>query len=76
MDQILQTPNSSAEAPSPATLLANPSTHPLAPDSYMPVLCTSQSTEVTNSNGGDGSSWWVQMGLEESGKNYLKNGEH
>uniref|UniRef100_A0A914GXV3 BPTI/Kunitz inhibitor domain-containing protein n=1 Tax=Globodera rostochiensis TaxID=31243 RepID=A0A914GXV3_GLORO len=47
------------EAPSPATLLANPSTHPLAHDSYMPVLCSSSSVETDESNGGDGSTWCV-----------------
>ncbi|KAI6187724.1 hypothetical protein M3Y98_00275600 [Aphelenchoides besseyi] len=47
------------ELPNPATLLANPSTHPLGPESYMPVLCTSTSNEVRNSNHGDGSSWCI-----------------
>uniref|UniRef100_A0A7I4YF01 Kunitz/Bovine pancreatic trypsin inhibitor domain protein n=1 Tax=Haemonchus contortus TaxID=6289 RepID=A0A7I4YF01_HAECO len=45
--------------PNPATVLANPSTHPLNPGGYMPVLCTSTSTEIHRSNGGDGSTWCV-----------------
>lgn len=45
--------------PNPATVLANPSTHPLGPGNYMPVLCTSISSETQSSNGGDGSSWCV-----------------
>ncbi|CAD5219795.1 unnamed protein product [Bursaphelenchus xylophilus] len=48
-----------AELPNPATLLANPTTHPLGADSYMPVLCSSGSNEVINSNGGDGSTWCI-----------------
>ncbi|KAL3103132.1 hypothetical protein niasHS_002318 [Heterodera schachtii] len=54
----LPEPNN-AEAPSPVTLLANPSTHALAPGSYMPVLCTSSSAETDDSNGGDGSTWCI-----------------
>ncbi|WKX99534.1 hypothetical protein Q1695_014426 [Nippostrongylus brasiliensis] len=45
--------------PNPATVLANPDTHPLNPGSYMPVFCTSTSTETHNSHGGDGSTWCV-----------------
>ncbi|VDL75180.1 unnamed protein product [Nippostrongylus brasiliensis] len=45
--------------PNPATVLANPDTHPLNPGSYMPVFCTSTSTETYNSHGGDGSTWCV-----------------
>lgn len=39
-------PESGSGLPNPATILANPSTHPLARDTYMPVLCTSTSNEV------------------------------
>ncbi|CAO4368107.1 unnamed protein product [Caenorhabditis nigoni] len=45
--------------PNPATVLANPSTHPLNPGNYMPVLCNSLSSETRTSNGGDGSTWCV-----------------
>uniref|UniRef100_A0A914C9N7 BPTI/Kunitz inhibitor domain-containing protein n=1 Tax=Acrobeloides nanus TaxID=290746 RepID=A0A914C9N7_9BILA len=47
------------DVPSPATILANPKSHPLAQNTYMPVLCTSMSNEVRNSHGGDGSTWCV-----------------
>lgn len=47
------------DLPNPATILANPKSHPLGPDTYMPVLCTSMSNEVRSSNGGDGSTWCV-----------------
>uniref|UniRef100_A0AC34QSG3 BPTI/Kunitz inhibitor domain-containing protein n=2 Tax=Panagrolaimus sp. JU765 TaxID=591449 RepID=A0AC34QSG3_9BILA len=50
---------SNPELPNPATILANPKTHPLGADTYMPVLCTSMSNEVRTSNGGDGSTWCV-----------------
>lgn len=45
--------------PNPSTILANSLTHPLGPETYMPVLCTSMSNEVRNSNGGDGSTWCI-----------------
>uniref|UniRef100_A0A8R1DIZ4 BPTI/Kunitz inhibitor domain-containing protein n=1 Tax=Caenorhabditis japonica TaxID=281687 RepID=A0A8R1DIZ4_CAEJA len=45
--------------PNPATVLANPTTHPLNPGNYMPVLCNSLSSETHSSNGGDGSTWCV-----------------
>ncbi|CAB3401648.1 unnamed protein product [Caenorhabditis bovis] len=45
--------------PNPATVLANPTTHPLNPGSYTPVLCNSLSSETRVSNGGDGSTWCV-----------------
>lgn len=41
--------------PNPVTILANPTTHPLGSNSYMPVLCTTTSIEEENSNSGDGS---------------------
>uniref|UniRef100_A0A0N5AE10 Kunitz/Bovine pancreatic trypsin inhibitor domain protein n=1 Tax=Syphacia muris TaxID=451379 RepID=A0A0N5AE10_9BILA len=52
-------PESNTGLPNPATVLANPSTHPLGRDTYMPVLCTSTSNEVHDSNGGDGSTWCI-----------------
>ncbi|CAI5444695.1 unnamed protein product [Caenorhabditis angaria] len=45
--------------PNPATILANPTSHPLNPGNYMPVLCNSLSSETHNSNGGDGSTWCI-----------------
>ncbi|PAV57799.1 hypothetical protein WR25_05106 [Diploscapter pachys] len=45
--------------PNPATVLANPVSHPLNPGSYMPILCTSTSSETRTSNNGDGSTWCV-----------------
>uniref|UniRef100_A0AC35GV73 BPTI/Kunitz inhibitor domain-containing protein n=1 Tax=Panagrolaimus sp. PS1159 TaxID=55785 RepID=A0AC35GV73_9BILA len=47
------------DMPNPSTILANSLTHPLGPETYMPVLCTSMSNEVRNSNGGDGSTWCI-----------------
>uniref|UniRef100_A0A7E4W2H1 Kunitz/Bovine pancreatic trypsin inhibitor domain protein n=1 Tax=Panagrellus redivivus TaxID=6233 RepID=A0A7E4W2H1_PANRE len=47
------------DSPNPATILANPKTHPLAQNTYMPVLCTSSSNEVRSSNNGDGSTYCV-----------------
>ncbi|KAL6727225.1 hypothetical protein Aduo_009120 [Ancylostoma duodenale] len=52
-------PEPHGDSPNPATVLANPDSHPLNPDSYMPVLCTSSSTKTRTSNGGDGSTWCV-----------------
>uniref|UniRef100_A0AC35TY89 Kunitz/Bovine pancreatic trypsin inhibitor domain protein n=1 Tax=Rhabditophanes sp. KR3021 TaxID=114890 RepID=A0AC35TY89_9BILA len=52
-------PESSNEEPNPATLLANSKNHPLNAGTYMPILCTSTSTEVFKSNHGDGSTWCV-----------------
>ncbi|KAK6742680.1 hypothetical protein RB195_010126 [Necator americanus] len=47
------------ETPNPGTVLANPSSHPLNSKNYMPILCTTTSTETQKSNGGDGSTWCV-----------------
>ncbi|CAJ0942610.1 unnamed protein product, partial [Mesorhabditis belari] len=52
-------PEPHSDSPNPATVLANPDTHPIHKDTYMPVLCTSTSTEVHNSNSGDGSTWCI-----------------
>ncbi|CAD6187897.1 unnamed protein product [Caenorhabditis auriculariae] len=52
-------PESHNGNPNPATVLANPTSHPLNPGNYMPVLCTSVSSETRTSNGGDGSTWCV-----------------
>uniref|UniRef100_A0A1I7XAH4 BPTI/Kunitz inhibitor domain-containing protein n=1 Tax=Heterorhabditis bacteriophora TaxID=37862 RepID=A0A1I7XAH4_HETBA len=52
-------PESHNGFPNPATVLANPSTHPLNLGNYMPVLCTSTSLETRISNGGDGSTWCI-----------------
>ncbi|VDM71600.1 unnamed protein product [Strongylus vulgaris] len=45
--------------PNPASVLVNSISHPLSPDSYMPILCTSSSLETRTSNRGDGSTWCV-----------------